>query len=182
MEDSFEKYIREHRKEFDDAEPSAKHAQLFEEKLAGKPKPSSLTIIWWAAAAVVVLFIGINTVLSTISPVKIAPANTNMTLSQVSSSMAQVEAFYSEEIVQSKNMLSAISNNSKELELLQVNLAGLEKQYDFLKAELAIHQGDQRIITRMIENYRMRLKMLEKHLILIQKYHVNHKSVPNENA
>lgn len=182
MEDSFEKHIREHRFEFDDAEPSANHTQLFEKKLAGKSETISLTGIWWAAAAVIALFLGINGVLSTFSSVETVPENQNMALSEVSSSMADVEAYYSEEIQQSKNMLALISNNTEELELLNQNLSNLDKQYEFLKAELAKQQGDQRIISKMIENYRMRLKMLEMHLNTIQKYQVNHKPVTNENS
>lgn len=182
MEDSFEKYIREHRMAFDDAEPSAKHAQDFQRKLEGKKSQSSLNIVWWSAAAVVALIIGFTSVMSTFSSADPAQLPTSMALSDVSSSMAEVEAFYSEEINQSKDILAELSDDAGKAKTLNESLFTLEKQYDFLKSELAIHQGDQRIIMRMIENYRLRLKILEKHLIQIQKYQKTNKSSHNENA
>lgn len=181
MKDSFEKYIREQRMQFDDAEPSAKHAQVFEKKLAGKERTNPLRMIWWAAA-VIVLFVGITAVMRNLPEAPQENENTSMALKEVSPEMADVEAFYTEEIVQSKNMLSAFGANQNQIDLLNQNLELLERQYDYLKSELAAHPGDQRIITSMIENYRTRLQLLEKHLLFIQKYQHHQNQSSHENA
>ena len=181
MEDSFEKYIREQRMQFDDAEPSAKHALVFEKKLAGKERSNPLRMIWWAAA-VIVLFVGVAAVMKNLPDAPQETENTSMALKEVSSEMADVEAFYTEEILQSKTMLSAFGADQNQIELLNKNLDLLEQQYDYLKSELAAHLGDQRIITSMIENYRTRLQLLEKHLLFIQKYQQHQNQTSHENA
>ncbi|MDP4935556.1 MAG: hypothetical protein NWR30_12650, partial [Salibacteraceae bacterium] len=177
----FEKYIREQRMQFDDAEPSARHAQVFEKKLAGKEHSNPLRMIWWAAA-VIVLFVGVAAVMKNLPDAPQETENTSMALKEVSSEMADVEAFYTEEILQSKTMLSAFGADQNQIELLNKNLDLLEQQYDYLKSELAAHPGDQRIITSMIENYRTRLQLLEKHLLFIQKYQQHQNQTSHENA
>lgn len=177
--DEFEKNIRENLADFE-AEPSANHELRFAEKLNGNKveKP------WrWAAlaAACIAAFI---TVLN-LNQEEITAQESNpksmMKLSEVSPEMAEVEAFYTEEILTSEVQVKSLTGDASSGKMLQAQLQFLGDQYKLLETELALNPGDERIIKNMIENYRTRLKLLEKHLSMIQKYQ-QLKSTVNESA
>ena len=181
MQDDLKKFIQENRSAFKELEPSANHASRFEKKLASDSKSNPFRMLW-LAAAVIVLFLGIGAVLKLINQAPVEVQSAGMSLSEISPELGEIERFLSEEIKQTTAMVQSVNGSSVDLASINKHLESLETEYVYLKLELAKNQGDQRIIERMIQNYKTRLLLLEKHLKMTKSQHQPLKPISNENA
>ncbi|MDY0286521.1 MAG: hypothetical protein RBR21_10340, partial [Bacteroidales bacterium] len=85
--------------------------------------------------------------------------------------LQEAEAFYEARINQSKTRLASYSTQHPELlEEINNDLEQLSQVYEELKNDLDDHAANQEIIEAMIQNYRLRLGILEQILAqLIEK-------------
>ncbi|MEQ9186323.1 MAG: hypothetical protein RLP15_01210 [Cryomorphaceae bacterium] len=169
---SLEDISKEDRLAFDDLEPNEGHAQRFRQKLnktLGTRTKNPMQMMWWAAAVIA----GILLVTKAVPSSDGAPEpmqEATIGLSDISPEMAEVESYFTRRIRSEKKHLSDDGNQAEYEQLIEAQLNQLEADYELLRQELNEHQGDQRIVRYMVENYRLRLRLLETHLDKIEKY------------
>ncbi len=171
MEDKLDQFMRENRSEFDDPEPQAGHAFRMEERLKQMDTPtrSLMPRRWWVAAAVVAALLVWQTYSD--QNVEDPPEKTyaGMSLSDVSPELGEVEQFYTNRLDRASASWDNLSTEEQELYTpLLMQLEALDQDFKDLKIELEKNSGDQRVINSMIQNYRIRLELIDRHLELIE--------------
>lgn len=90
-----------------------------------------------------------------------------ISLSQVSPEMEEAELFYSQLI---EDRLNVIRSSNVELDLeIENELAGLDSAYSELKRDLKDDIDNEEVINAMIQNYRLKLDLLEQILVEIKR-------------
>lgn len=169
---SLEDISKEDRLAFDDLEPNDGHAQRFQQKLnktTDASRRNPMQMMWWAAAVIAGILLVSRAVPSadeTSAPIQEATIG----LSDISPEMAEVESYFTRRIRSEKKHLIDDDREEAYEQLIATQLNQLEEDYELLRQELNQHQGDQRIVRYMVENYRLRLRLLETHLNKIEQY------------
>lgn len=102
-----------------------------------------------------------------------------MSLSQVSDEMSDFESYYSSELDKRSQELVAERGSDPQVQAILTQLEELEKNYNELKRELGYNRNNEHIIRAMIDNYRLRLTLLER----LMKENIQEKNQSNhENA
>ena len=166
MKDNLEKFISEHREEFDDKSPPKNIWLAIDQNLDQKSKKSARMIPIWryarvAAAAVVLIAIGVF----------IGQNMNNQTSEQVAFEEVFPEFFEAEQYYQTEvNTKVAQLANYQYDAVIDEDLKQLDEIYAELQRELAEAPKDQQeqIINAMITNYRTKLSILERVLERIQ--------------
>ena len=122
-----------------------------------------MRMVWWAAAAVILL-LGITNGLPNLGGEEEEVQVATMSLSDISPEMEEVETYFTSSIKKQQTVVAETPMAPKHNDLLDTQLEQLEKDYERLRLELTNHPGDERIIRYMVENYRLRLLLLETHL------------------
>jgi len=155
--DNLEKFIQQHRADFDDAVPNLKVWAEIDKKV-NPPKAKRRSIgRWsrWAAAAVLLLLVGIAMGLWMSKPASNALAS----LSDVSAEHAELEDYYVRQVNQKKKQLASFEKeNLVQEDLKQLDKIMEELQSDFQKAPKG---SEEVIINAMIQNYQTKLMILE---------------------
>ncbi len=121
-----------------------------------------------AAAIVVLITIGFGYYLNN---QRIAFDKNGIALHNISSELADTEAFYMAQIDE-KLKLIEVTSGSVDPEVMQ-QLKVLDQDYESLKSDLKDNADSEEVINAMIEYYRLKLAMLEKILVEIQKSNDN---------
>lgn len=181
MKDSLNNFINENRDEFDDNEPSDGHLERMKAKLEANasaeptaPKVISFEVrkLWYAAAAAAAIALVLVAawmtngtsvpVLAEIPNVTETPAAI-VSLSDVSPEMAEVEDYFIQSV---STRVQAVDNYGQASESFVQSCLGrlelLESDYAELKKDLSANLNDQRVINAMIQNYRIRLQVLDQ--------------------
>lgn len=163
LEDRFKENIEP----FDSEEPTPGHAERFQKRLSSRKVKPTLRSLWMAATILAGFFV-VTQLMPTASPDEAGTVEeATMGLADISPEMAEVELYFSEQIAEKKNSLDT---SKDEASLLGEELDKLEQNYSDLKLELSKTQGDERVVRWMIENYRLRLQLLELHLERTEQY------------
>jgi hypothetical protein len=88
-------------------------------------------------------------------------------LHDISSDLADTEAFYTAQINEKIELIEVTSGTLDPVVTSQMEL--LDEEYKSLKNDLRDHADSEEVINAMIEYYRLKLAMLEKILLEIQK-------------
>ena len=152
----------------------------FEAKLGIRmpEQKKTFSLKWYYAAAAVVLAFGLGTVWYQIRLENYKADQ--LGLSDVSYELASMEHYFTDEIAR---RMAQVDMNSPEVERYLNDLEKLEKEYDMLVGVLNEQFSNERVIAAMIQNYKLRLQILENlqhHLQLKEKYEQN--TIPNEEA
>lgn len=189
MKNSLNDFINENRDDFDDNEPSRGHLERMKAKLEANasaeptaPKVISFEVrkLWYtaaAAAAIALVVVGAWMTNGTAEPVLAerpvtteSPA-TIVALSDVSPEMAEVENYFIQSV---STRVQAVDNYGQASESFVQSCLGrlttLETDYAELKKDLSANLNDQRVINAMIQNYRIRLQVLDQ---LLQQLELN---------
>lgn len=163
--DALEKFVINHRDEFDDLEP---RKDLFQDV----PKKTPLVISIWrnslirnVAAAVIVFAIGFGanewlTNYRQINKFELASENTT---DSTYLAFQEMQVYYSSEINQVRQEIILLSNQDEDINNeLQIQMDEFNKIFDELKKDLKDQTNDAEVIEAMIMNYRVKLKMLEE--------------------
>ena len=185
--DKLEQFIRENRSEFDDQEPD----HMIWERIE-KPKGRIIQFHWrrlmWQAAAVVVIFISsyyFHGYMANRSDQQKGRslAETMKGGSQMVQQLADAEAFYSSKINYFKDEVFRLTADRPQIrEEVDMEMVDLDKVFEDLKNDLKDNANNEEVIEAMIQNYRLKLEILEQMLQQLQQSGETEKSKQNENT
>ena len=164
-QDKLEKFVVSHRDEFDEFEPDA---ALF--KGIRKPKPVIRMINWnsvmWKAAAVLVIFVAsyyFHDFMSSQKPQQTAETGAeNGRPSEIIKMMIEAEAFYTAQIDNRRIEFNTLAQDQPEIrQEVNYELVELDSIYSDLKQDLKDNAANEEVIEAMIQNYRVKLDILE---------------------
>lgn len=184
MSERLEDYVKKHRNDFDFLEPNAALWNKIETKLGPERKNRSLNILWKAAAVILVfgfsfwaqmqlgeknqtitqhnIHTGTPEIATNIpdteeSPV-IAPAPENKLVPE----FAETEKYYNRKVKSTMKELKVYLVKYPDVATdMNKDLAELDSVYRTLKRDLGDNVAQEEIISAMIQNYRMKLQLLE---------------------
>jgi hypothetical protein len=181
--DKLERFIIDHRDEFDDLEPNPAIWQKIEQR---QPKTVELnwTKILVRAAAVVVIFVSsyifidylANQEGRQMADVEAADPND----SGIYQDLMEAEYYYSSQIAYQKEEFYRLAGDNAALrEEINIELSDLDRIYRELKEDLKDNADNQEVVEAMIQNYRLKLEILEE--ILRQLKSANENKMDHEN-
>ena len=144
------------------------HEVRFFNKLDAKPERKQPKMYLGMVAAVA--FIAIVTSVTGLLQTSVSNSSTVQTaqLRQVSPQLEQMELHFKKELDSKRNEAVLIAQQNPDLAGFLKELNQLEEAYNALEKALAENSNNERIIKAMIDNYRMRLEILEQMFIYNQ--------------
>jgi len=158
-----EKFIKKEKEAFDEERMPLGHEGRFLMKLEKRKIDDENRVRFWrvAAAIIVLLVAGGSLLLPRFnSPVDVQYGT--MSLSEVSGDMANIEFYYTSQLEEKYAGLEELSETDAQVKSLFSELASLNEEYENLERELYRSGTDDRVILAMIENFRLRLKIVER--------------------
>lgn len=162
--DNFKKFINENRDAFDNAEPTEGHEKRFLRKLeqeVGQKKTTS--IFFWRVAASIILLLVLA--VAVLIPRFNSPSDVqygSMSLSDVSDEMANVEFYYKSKLATEYDKIDQLSLSDPLVKAYMDELDRLNEEYQNLEATLYQSGTHEKVVLAMIENFRLRLSLMEK--------------------
>jgi len=159
-----EDYIRKNKEKFKGEEPTDGHLDRFLRKLEKEEesKRSSGVTFWRVAAAVIVLAtISVSVLLPRFnSPKDVQYAS--MSLSDVSDDLAEVELYYQSKLEREYAELNSLSETDPVVKSYLDELERMNELYQELEEKLYTSGSHEKVVIAMIENFRLRLELIEK--------------------
>ena len=171
--DKLEKYILDHREQFDDQEPDP----AIWEKVDTRKSPV-IRINWkdiaWKAAAVAVIFVASYYFHDYMSSRKQASQNLAGNNAEINSPMLrqllEAEAYYTSQINLRKEEVFRLTASDPDVRHeVDLEMVDLERVFQELKADLKDNADNEEVIEAMIQNYRMKLDILEEMLLRLKQ-------------
>ena len=171
--DKLEKYILDHREKFDDQEPDP---AIWERIDTGKAPV--IRINWkdiaWKAAAVAVIFLASYYFHDYMSSRKQASQNLAGNNAEINSPMLrqllEAEAYYTSQINLRKEEVFRLTASDPDVRHeVDLEMVDLERVFQELKADLKDNADNEEVIEAMIQNYRMKLDILEEMLLRLKQ-------------
>lgn len=164
MTDQLEKYINENRSSFDDLTPSAdlwdKIAQNNKRSYGNKTKRIVYRISGIAAIFIVSLFSLTYFIL---------PSYKQNSLSEYNKEIQETEQYYNYKVMAKKEKVYRLTSNQPEIKRdIEADLALLDTAMLELKKDLNENIANTEVIDAMIQNYRMKLQILEDILMYLE--------------
>jgi len=165
MDDKLKEYIAAHREEFDSREPDPGIWEKIEADIRVRPGIKWRVILARAAAVVLIFaasyavneFIHRSNSKSTGGDRSVASKKGNTI-----PGLSEAEAYYTSLVNQKLDELKPIMANCPSLrEELNVDMSELDSVYVDLKADLKDNMANQEVIEAIIENYRLKIRILE---------------------
>jgi hypothetical protein len=181
MKDKLEKYIIENREAFDIHEPGAEAWKKIEKNIRSK-RTINWRIIIGRAAAVILIFAASYMVHDLLDGKnrEIARSGTKKEKELVIPELIEAEVYYSTLIDEKLQEIKPMFNEDPMLEKeIRYDLNQLDSIYEELKNDLRDNIANQEVIEAMIQNYRMRLSILEDVLSHMQPEEDDNKSKHN---
>ncbi len=178
MKDKLEKYIIENREAFDIHEPGEEVWKRIEKNIRSK-KTVNWRMIIGRAAAVILIFAASYMVHDLLDGRnrEIARGRTKKGKEMVIPELKEAEAYYSNLITEKLHEIKPMFNEDPMLEKeIRYDLNQLDSIYEELKNDLRDNIDNQEVIEAMIQNYRMRLSILEDVLSHMQQEEDDNKS------
>ncbi len=162
--DELEKYIRENDELFNNEEPTEGHEARFLRKLEqSKEKKVKSTVDFWRVAAAIILLLVLAT--SVLIPRMNSPQDvqySSMSLSNVSDDMANVEFYYKSKLAEEYDKINDLSKTDPLVKAYLDEIDKLNEEYQELEALLYETGTHDKVVLAMIENFRLRLSLMEK--------------------
>jgi len=159
-----EDYINKNKEKFSAEEPTDGHLDRFIRKLDKEEdsKRSSGVTFWRiAAAAIIMVTISVSVLLPRFNgPEDVQYAS--MSLSDVSDDLAEVEMYYQSKLEREYAELNSLSKTDPEVKSYLDELENLNELYQELEEELYTSGSHEKVVIAMIENFRLRLELIEK--------------------
>jgi hypothetical protein len=168
MNDELKIFTEQHREHFESYQVDADAvwgdiaARLDKEEKVSKIAWGTL----WKVAAILFLLCTV-TFGYYLNTQRLAMEKNGIALHDISSDLADTEAFYTSQINEKIELIEVASGAPNPLVATQMAL--LDEEYMSLKDDLKDNADSEEVINAMIEYYRLKLAMLEKILIEIQK-------------
>jgi hypothetical protein len=183
--DKLEKYILDHREQFDDLEPDP----AIWEKIDTRKAPV-IRINWkdiaWKAAAVAVIFTASYFFHDYMAGRRDAAHPMADNLSKENQPMVreliEAEAYYSSLInLKKEEVFRLTASNPEVRHEIDMELVDLDRVYAELKDDLNDNADNEEVIEAMIQNYRLKLDILEEMLQILQQTNENQNDKDHEN-
>lgn len=181
MKDKLEKYIIENREAFDIHEPDAEVWKKIEKNIRSK-RTVNWRMIIGRAAAVILIFAASYMVHDLLEGRnrEITHSRTKKEKELVIPELKEAEVYYSTLISEKLQEIKPLFNEDPMLEKeIRYDLNKLDSIYEELKNDLRDNIANQEVIEAMIQNYRMRLSILEDVLSQLQPEEDDNKSKYN---
>jgi hypothetical protein len=163
MDDRFEKFISEHREKFNFREPDPRIWQKIKTNIR-KEKGINWRLILTRAAAVLIIFAASYAVNEFIHRFRSQDFKTNSAKNQENAVLGfkETEAYYTGLLNQKLDELKPIIANCPVIEKeLEYDLSELDSIYYDLKNDLKDNIANQEVIEAIIENYKLKVNILE---------------------
>ncbi|UKJ07574.1 hypothetical protein [Solitalea lacus] len=177
MKYRLERFVDEHREEFDVYEPSANVWRSIDKSMRNEPKIIKLKFNWRIAAAVAIV-IGFGFTLFRISNRAPQPEDT---LARVNPEYAQT-AFHMAALIEIKREeLKRIEKEQPELyKEFSEDLQRLDKNYQNMKIQLGGAANQEKLVEAMIQNLQLQIDLLNQQLVIIQRINNKNKQYDNK--
>lgn len=175
-QDKLEKFITENRQEFDDLVPDPKIWDHIQENIEPQKKIRWINIMWKAAAVLIIFTASyffhdyinqdeLNHQTATVSEEEIDPEN-----AEVVETLLEAEAYYTAQINNRKREVFQLAGNNRQLiNDINIEFEELDQVLKELKNDLKDYTGTEEIIEAMIQNYRLKLAILEDMLYQLRE-------------
>jgi hypothetical protein len=172
--DTLEQYIDNHRDEFDVFEPST---EVWDRIVQNKPKTKVRRLNWekviWQAAAVIVIFM-ISFALQEYlhrNDGKPVADNRQERMTPEIPELIEAEIYYTSQVNSRLAEFKKLAKRHPGLETqLEHDLSELDSIYADLKDDLKDNVANEEVIDAMIQNYRIKLQILEELLFQLKQY------------
>ncbi len=172
--DRLEQYIDNHRDEFDVYEPST---EVWERIVQNKPKTKVRRLNWkkviWQAAAVIVIFMisfAIQEYLHRNDSKPVADSRQERMTPEIPE-LIEAEIYYTSQVNSRLAEFKKLAKRHPGLETqLEHDLSELDSIYADLKDDLKDNVANEEVIDAMIQNYRIKLQILEELLFQLKQY------------
>lgn len=168
--DNLEKFVLKHRDDFDDLEPDGAMWNVIRLRIQPARKFLYKRIVWQAAAGIgIFLASWVIHDLVRDAEREVAVAELQEVGEQMEVLM-EAEVFYTSRINTARSEVYRLSgNNNDMMEVLNADLAELEQVFEELKNDLRDEGDNQEVVEAMIQNYRLKLQILEEMLMQLKK-------------
>jgi hypothetical protein len=163
--DKLERFMIDNRDEFDEFEPNP---ELFQGVQVRKPA-ISMTKKWnsaiWKVAAAIAIFIAsyfFHDFMNVSDPGSMTQVNETEQASEVFKMLMEAEMYYTSQINSKKEEFNYLSSGNPDINReINYELVELDSVYADLKRDLKDNAANEEIIEAMIQNYRIKLEILE---------------------
>ncbi len=165
--DKLEKYIMEQRDRFDDLEPDPSVWNRIETRKATVLRLNWRTITW-RAAAVLAIFTASYFFHDYMAGRKtddrgLAAEATDATESPIVREFIEAEAYYTSQINMRRDEVFRLTANAPDIQKeINLEMVELDKIFEELKNDLKDNADNEEVIEAMIQNYRLKLDILEE--------------------
>ena len=166
--DRLESFVNENRHEFDQFEPSDKTWEAISKRLNEKPAKKLHSGNWMKVAAVAAVVVLISSIVYQTRIYKQNQAVKAELADPEVQELIEAEAYYSQEVSGKMNEIQKCYKIHPELKSeIESDLSELEFMYMNLKSDLQENISNKEVIEAMIENNRIRLKLVDEVLIQV---------------
>jgi len=172
MEDKFEKFITENREAFEIHEPDPKIWNRIESNLRFNNKPGWKRILQRVAVVAVIFAASyvVNEMVHRYTHGELK-ADRAATKSNAVPGLQEAEAYYTNLLNQKMDELKPVMANCPALaEELNYDMSELDSVYTDLKKDLKDNMANQEVVEAIIENYRLKIRILEELLSEIKPH------------
>lgn len=177
--DRLEQFVTENRDRFDDQEPAPALWNTIENELGSndsKSRSINIRKIVWRAAAVLIIFFAAwtaNDLYDNYQNKQLASSGHNQEVPEQDSQIAELleaEMYYTSQINErQQELFKYTSNNPAIREEINIEITELDSIYVELKHDLQDNLDNEEVIEAMIQNYRVKLQILEDVLFAIKE-------------
>jgi hypothetical protein len=183
--DKLEKFVIENRNEFDDLEPNPAIWNKIQKK-----EPKTIQLNWTKVlvrvAAVVVIFVSSYIFFDynsnkNANQILTESGNVNKESASMYENLMEAEFYYSSQIEQRKEEFYHLAGNNAPLRNeINIELSELDNIFRELKEDLNDNADNEEVVVAMIQNYRLKLEILEDILSQLEPAKENTKNDENE--
>jgi hypothetical protein len=169
--EGLKKYIRKNRDSFEEKEPLEGHFDRFRQKLEARKPARKVNLFMVAAAAAIAGLVLTGTLGILYNSSSWNPKNQNgISLSVVSPELKEVEDYYQSQISSKYNQIKSLKEVATPEVETEVNKAitDMDNGYNVLKKDLSDSPKSERIVSAMIQQYQLRIEMLDQILNTLQ--------------
>ncbi|MFY0672176.1 MAG: hypothetical protein JXQ87_02150 [Bacteroidia bacterium] len=184
MSDNLEKFIKENRRSFDGETPRELVWKGVKKEIAKPEKRQNVIRInrrfFWAAAAVLVFAFSIilyqGGIIRSLKHNQVEVASTLEESNwQMPSELKTLDDTYIQQVSLTMNLLESFPDEQIEL---KEELTELDAEFELLKGEFGAEVSSEDVLNAMIENYRIKLDLLE---VTLEYFKRSEKIIENEN-
>lgn len=185
MEDRLEKFVIENRNEFDDQQPPAgmwdKINQTVQQEKKRTLKPRNWKGILWKAAGVIIIF-GISFTISEMlhrNDGIIAETEIEVEETQYPQ-LIEAEVYYTSQLNKQLSEIDKFSHTYPEIKSqAEYDISELDSLYRELKNDLQDNVDNEEVVEAMIQNYRLKVQILEEILEMLNQLENTTNKKPN---